>query len=116
MGVDNISLFGKITNMDQVFKALSDPTRRRILQLLRRREMSAGDLADHFALTKSTLSGHFAVLRAADLIASEKVGTTITYRLNASVLEEALLEFSRVFDFGARRKHRALGLREKTVG
>ena len=114
--IDFTSVFGKITNMDQVFKALGDPTRRRVLQLLRQKEMSAGELADHFALTKSTLSGHFAVLRAADLIASEKVGTTITYRLNASVLEEALIEFARVFDFSTRRKHGSLGLRQKPIG
>lgn len=102
--------------MDRVFKALSDPTRRRILQLLQRKEMSAGELADHFALTKSTLSGHFAVLRAADLIAADKVATTITYRLNASVLEEALIEFAGVFDFAARRKHHAIGQRQKPGG
>jgi DNA-binding transcriptional ArsR family regulator len=102
--------------MDQVFKALSDPTRRRILQLLRQREMSAGELAEHFELSKPTLSGHFAVLRAADLIASEKGGTTITYRLNASVLEEALIEFAQVFNFGAQRKPRVLRLREKSIG
>jgi DNA-binding transcriptional ArsR family regulator len=102
--------------MDQVFKALSDPTRRRILQLLRRREMSAGELAEHFELSKPTLSGHFAVLRAADLIASDKAGTTITYRLNASVLEEALIEFAQVFNFGERRKPRVLRLSEKSIG
>ena len=102
--------------MDRIFKALGDPTRRRILQLLRQKEMSAGELAAHFALTKPTLSGHFAVLRAAGLVDSEKEGTTITYRLNASVLEEALIEFARVFEFGARRKHRTLGLREKSFG
>jgi DNA-binding transcriptional ArsR family regulator len=102
--------------MDQVFKALSDPTRRRILQLLRQREMSAGELAEHFELSKPTLSGHFAVLRAADLVASDKEGTTITYRLNASVLEEALIEFAQVFNFGAQRQPRVLRLREKSIG
>jgi DNA-binding transcriptional ArsR family regulator len=102
--------------MDQVFKALSDPTRRRILQLLRQHEMSAGELAEHFALAKATLSGHFAVLRAADLISSEKTGTTITYRLNVSVLEEALLEFAEAFGFGARSKRRSAILREKIIG
>lgn len=77
--------------MSEVYKALADPTRRRILQLLREREMSAGEIADHFDLAKPTLSGHFAVLKAADLVATEKQGTTITYRLNVSVLEEALM-------------------------
>src|SRR6185437_13849998 len=77
--------------MSEVYKAVADPTRRHILQLLREREMSAGEIADHFDLAKPTLSGHFAVLKAADLVATEKSGTTITYRLNVSVLEEALM-------------------------
>ena len=53
--------------------------------------MSAGEIASHFDLAKPTLSGHFAVLRAADLVQTERAGTTITYRLNLSVLEEALM-------------------------
>ncbi len=77
--------------MSLVFKALADPTRRRILELLREREMTAGELADHFALAKPTLSGHFAVLREAGLVEAQKAGTSITYRLNLSVLEEALM-------------------------
>lgn len=76
--------------MDRVYKALADPTRREILRLLRDRAMTAGELASHFALSKPTLSGHFAVLREADLIHADKVGTTITYRLHLSVLEDAL--------------------------
>jgi len=87
--------------MNRVFKALSDPTRRRILQLLREREMTAGELADRFELAKPTLSGHFALLREADLIAADKAGTTITYRLNLSVLEDALLGFAESFGIGA---------------
>jgi ArsR family transcriptional regulator, arsenate/arsenite/antimonite-responsive transcriptional repressor len=70
---------------------LADPTRRRILQLLRQRDMTAGELSEHFALAKPTLSRHFAVLREADLIQGERNGTSITYRLNLSVLEEALM-------------------------
>jgi len=83
-----------------VYKALSDPTRRRILELLRRRDMTAGELADHFDLAKPTLSGHFAVLKEADLIQADKVATTITYRLNVSVLEEALLALMTSFKLG----------------
>lgn len=88
--------------MDKIFKALSDPTRRRILQLLREREMTAGELAECFELSKPTLSGHFAVLREADLVSADKLGTTITYRLNVSVLEEALLGFAELFGVGRR--------------
>ena len=59
--------------------------------MLREREMKAGELADCVQLAKPTLAGHFNVLREADLVTSEKSGTTITYRLHVSVLEEALL-------------------------
>jgi len=84
--------------MNKVYKALSDPTRRRILQLLRQRDMSAGELADRFPFAKPTLSRHFTVLRDADLIQGEKKGTTIIYRLNVSVLEEALLAMMSYFN------------------
>ncbi len=83
--------------MTNVFKALADPTRRKVLQLLRTKPMSAGGLAEHFDLTKPTMSAHFAVLIGADLIQAEKQGRTIMYRLKMSVLEEALLEFTRAF-------------------
>src|SRR5262249_26943490 len=86
--------------MEGVFKALADPSRRRILELLRAREMTAGEIAERFTLAKATLSGHFAILREADLVSAEKKGTRITYRLNLSVLEEALLGFAGVFGIG----------------
>lgn len=74
-----------------VFKALSDPTRREILELLKERDMTASELADCFDLAKPTMSGHFGVLKAADLIQGERSGTTITYSLNVSLVEEALV-------------------------
>jgi DNA-binding transcriptional ArsR family regulator len=80
--------------MHGVFKALADPTRRRVLQLLRKRPMSAGEIAVHFSVSKPTLSAHFAVLREAGLIEAEKNGRTICYRLKMSVLEDALLGFA----------------------
>jgi DNA-binding transcriptional ArsR family regulator len=83
--------------MSEVYRALADPTRRRILQLLREREMTAGEIAEHFDLAKPTLSGHFAVLREAGLVTPVKAGTTITYHLNVSVLEEALMALMDVF-------------------
>ena len=83
--------------MSQVFKALSDPTRRRVLELLRQGPMSAGELADHFDVSKPTMSAHFAVLREAGLIASEKQGKSVVYELQMSVLEDALLTFARAF-------------------
>mgnify|MGYP000250514433 CR=1 FL=1 len=88
--------------MNRVFKALSDPTRRRVLQLLRERPMTAGELADEFALTKATMSGHFNVLREAGLVDADRRRTTITYRLQMSVLEDALLGFAESFGFELR--------------
>jgi ArsR family transcriptional regulator, arsenate/arsenite/antimonite-responsive transcriptional repressor len=92
-----ILVFSKISNMNNVYKALGDPTRRRILELLHDRDMTAGELAEHFNLAKPTLSGHFAILKEADLIHADKVGTTITYHLNLSVLEESLLALINTF-------------------
>src|ERR1700722_11666653 len=86
--------------MNLVFKALSDPTRRQILQLLRKEPMNAGELAEHFPIAKSTLSAHFAILREADLIEAHKTGTVITYMLKVSVLEEALLAFAETVGIG----------------
>lgn len=81
-----------------VYKALADPTRREILRLLRQRNMSAGELADHFSISKPTLSRHFAVLQAADLIQGDKEGNRIIYRLNVSVLEETIMAMMTMFD------------------
>jgi ArsR family transcriptional regulator, arsenate/arsenite/antimonite-responsive transcriptional repressor len=80
--------------MNEVFGALAHPVRREILKLLRKRAMSAGELAEHFAIAKPTLSGHFAVLKNADLVTTERNGTTIIYRLNLSVMEEAFVAFA----------------------
>lgn len=87
--------------MNRVFKALADPTRRKVLELLRQRPMTAGELCEHFPVSKPTMSAHFSVLREADLIDAHKQGVTITYRLKLSVLEEALLGFSQAFGIGA---------------
>ena len=87
--------------MSKVFKALSDPTRRRVLQLLGDGPMSAGALSDHFDVSKPTMSAHFAVLKEADLVHAEKAGKTVTYHLKLSVLEEALLGFVHSFELVA---------------
>jgi len=84
--------------MTGVFKALADPTRRTILQLLKAKPMTAGEIAAHFNFSKPTLSAHFTVLREAGLIGSEKDGKHVIYWLNASVLEEALLAFAGALD------------------
>ncbi len=87
--------------MSSVFKALSDPTRRKVLHLLRAGPMSAGELSDRFDVSKPTMSAHFAVLREADLVHAEKVGKSVIYHLKLSVLEEALLGFVHSFGRGA---------------
>ena len=74
----------------QTFKALSAPTRREILRLLRDGEMSAGDLSSHFSSTGATISHHLSILRDAGLILDEKRGKYIYYELNLSVLDEIL--------------------------
>ena len=102
--------------MNRVFKALSDPTRRRVLQLLRERPMLAGELSEHFAVSKPTMSAHFAVLQEAGLIEAEKSGRTIVYRLKMSVLEEALLGFAQTFGWNmkpARTRRLARGTRAR---
>src|SRR5262245_2233075 len=76
--------------MNDAFKALADPTRRAILRLLRRGEMNAGELADRFGISKPSMSHHFAVLKAADLIAARRDGQQIYYSLNTTVVEDLL--------------------------
>jgi DNA-binding transcriptional ArsR family regulator len=78
--------------MNEAFKALSDPTRREILRLLRRGEMTAGELAEQIEkrLTKPSVSHHFSVLKHADLITSRREGQQIYYSLNTTVVEDLL--------------------------
>jgi DNA-binding transcriptional ArsR family regulator len=77
-----------MTGEVDAFHALADPTRRAILKLLRRGSRTAGEIAAHFQLTKPTLSHHFKVLESADLVRSERRGTTIVYTLQSNVLED----------------------------
>ena len=75
---------------DKVFKALSDKNRRKIIDLLKKKEMTAGEIAKQFNISKPTISEHLKTLKNADLIQSEKNGQFITYFLNTSVLEDFL--------------------------
>lgn len=93
--------------MNEVFRALADPTRREVLRLLRSRDMTAGDIADRFPLARSTLSGHFAVLKQAGLIVAEKTGATIVYSLNASALDDALGAVMELLRVGRGRKEKS---------
>jgi DNA-binding transcriptional ArsR family regulator len=105
-----LSVVGELPNetaMNEVFRALSDPTRREVLRLLRARDLTAGEIADRFPLAKSTLSGHFAVLKQAGLIVAVKRGTTIVYSLNASALEDALGAAMDLLRVGKERKEKS---------
>ena len=86
--------------MNDVYRALSDPTRRRILALLRDGDVTAGELAGQFDLAWPTISGHMKVLRDADLVQADRHGTSITYHLNVSVLEEALASLMTALGIG----------------
>jgi len=83
--------------MADVFQALSSPVRRQILSLLKEKNMSAGEISEQIDIAKSTLSGHFNVLKAADLVVTIKQGTTITYSLNTSVVEDLMSGLFNIF-------------------
>lgn len=76
-------------SINDTFKALADPTRREILRLLKDGDKSAGELADSFDLARSTLSGHFNVLKAAGLIVAERNRNSIVYSINTSAFHDA---------------------------
>ena len=77
--------------LQQTLKALADPTRREILNLLKKGKLSAGEITDHFNITAAAISRHLSVLKEADLIEDTREGKYIFYELNASVLEEIML-------------------------
>lgn len=79
--------------MTNIFKALSDPSRRQILQLLKVRDMSAGEIADHFNMAKPSISHHLNILKQAELVLSEKQGQNIIYSLNTTTFQSALSFF-----------------------
>jgi ArsR family transcriptional regulator, arsenate/arsenite/antimonite-responsive transcriptional repressor len=76
--------------MNSLFKALNDQTRREIVELLKERDMTAGEIADHFNISKPSISHHLDLLRQADIVSSIKEGQFIYYSLNATVLDEIL--------------------------
>lgn len=76
--------------MGDVWKALADPTRRKILTLLKKRDMNTGEIAAEFNMTKPSISSHLNILKQADLVDSEKHGQNVVYSLKTSVLEDIL--------------------------
>lgn len=88
---------------NDAFSALSDPTRRAILKLLRSGSKTAGEISDAFDLSKPTLSHHFQVLRKAGLVRAERRGTSIVYTLQTNVLEDLATE---ILELASRRNLR----------
>jgi ArsR family transcriptional regulator, arsenate/arsenite/antimonite-responsive transcriptional repressor len=76
--------------MNLVYKALADPTRRDILSLLRNKDLTAGEIADHFRISKPSISHHLNLLKQADLVHAEKEGQYIYYSINTTVLQDVL--------------------------
>ncbi len=76
--------------MNDVFKALNDETRRQILTMLRKRDMSAGEIADKFNISKPSISHHLEILKRAGLVSSEKQGQFIIYSVNTTIIDDLL--------------------------
>nr|WP_294670480.1 autorepressor SdpR family transcription factor [uncultured Ruminococcus sp.] len=77
-------------SVGDVWKALADPTRRKILSLLKDKDMNAGEIANEFNMTKPSISNHLNILKQADLVDAEKVGQNVNYSLKTSVLQDVL--------------------------
>ena len=76
--------------MNLLFKALNDDTRRQILELLKEKEMTAGEIANAFNISKPSISHHLDILKRADLVSSEKKGQFVEYSINTTILEDVL--------------------------
>lgn len=85
-------------NQNSVFKALSDSTRRNILQLLKYKDLSAGEIADQFEISKPSISHHLNLLKQANLVLDERRGQNIYYSLNTTVFQEVLRFFLKMID------------------
>jgi ArsR family transcriptional regulator, arsenate/arsenite/antimonite-responsive transcriptional repressor len=85
-----------VRDSNDVFKALADPTRREIIQMLRKGPLSSGEIAENFPSAWATISRHLAILRDADLISAERNGNSIRYELNATVLQDLV---AHIFDW-----------------
>jgi ArsR family transcriptional regulator, arsenate/arsenite/antimonite-responsive transcriptional repressor len=91
---------------DQVFKALADPTRRRILRMLSGREMTAGEIAREFDISGPSMSHHFNLLKEADLVFARRSGQQIFYSLNTTVVQDVMALMMEMFGIAERREER----------
>lgn len=90
--------------MGDVFKALSDPTRRKILELLQTQSLSAGEIADYFQITKPSISHHLAILKNSGLIIDERQGQSIIYSIDMTVFQDVMKWFMSFMNVGDDRK------------
>jgi ArsR family transcriptional regulator len=86
-------------SLNQIFKALSDSTRRKILRLLQKQDLSAGDIAMHFDMSKPSISHHLSVLKQADLVQDLRQGQNIYYSINSTVFQEVLGWFFELMNY-----------------
>jgi DNA-binding transcriptional ArsR family regulator len=84
--------------MSLILKALGDETRRRILEMLRDRDMTAGEIAEYFDITKPSISHHLNILKQAELVVNERKGQNIYYSINTSVMEDTLEWFMNIMN------------------
>lgn len=84
--------------MVSVFKALSDPTRREILKLLNKGDMTAGEISSCFNMTRPAITKHLDILKNAELVTSQKIGLNVIYSINVTVLQEVLGNFLSLFE------------------
>jgi ArsR family transcriptional regulator, arsenate/arsenite/antimonite-responsive transcriptional repressor len=92
--------------LSSTFKALSDSTRRKILELLRERDMTAGEIAGQFKISKPSISHHLGMLKMAGLVIDERKGQNMVYSLNTSVLEEVMTWFFEIRERGGDGKEK----------
>lgn len=100
--------------MNNLFKALNDQTRREILELLKDRDMNAGEIADHFDISKPSISHHLDLLKQAGLIEAEKNGQFVTYSLDTTVVDEILKWVLQFKTSSELKKIKTHGLRKST--
>jgi DNA-binding transcriptional ArsR family regulator len=91
-----INKFGGLLMVSMVFKALADPTRRKILRLLQKKDMTAGEIADQFNISKPSISHHLNILKQSGLVLDERKGQFILYSLNMTVFQELISWFSEI--------------------
>ena len=96
-----------MANLTKVFTALSDDTRRKMLVMLKKGSMSAGEIADHFDISKPSITFHLKILKEAELVSSKKKGQFVIYTLQVTVFEEAMMLFMGMLKTGEEKNEKA---------